>query len=99
MTNIIETALDYYGDEKTAYFSSSENKWIKKVMELKEKYPEEVKIKIYPEDNDGCLCAVFPKTWFRISPPKKMELTEEDRLARRGRAKAARDARANKRGA
>lgn len=99
MTDITETAFDYYGDEKTAHFSTSEKKWIKKVYELCEKFPGDVIIKVRPEDNDGCLCATMPKAWFKIAPPRKISLTEEDRAKRSARALAAREARAKKRGA
>ena len=99
MTNVIETAFDYYGNEKNAYFSTSENKWIKRIYELKKQYPEQVNIKIYPEDNDGCLCATLPKTWLKLNPPRKMELSDEDREQRRARVLVARESRAKKRGA
>ena len=99
MTDVTETAFDYYGDEKTAYFSTSEKKWIKKIYELHAKYPGEVIITHSPEENDGCLCAKMPKVWFKITPPKKINLTEEDRAKRSARAMAAREARAKKRGA
>lgn len=99
MTNFTETAFDYYSDEKYATFTSGEKKWIKRVYELKEKYPADVEINYAPEDNDGCLIARLPKAWFKISPPRKMELSEEDRAKRSARAFAAREARARKRGA
>ena len=99
MTDITETAFDYYGDEKTAYFSTSEKKWVKRILELKEKFPNDVTIKQTPEENDGCLCAVLPKGWFKIAPPKKINLSEEYRAKRSARALAAREARAKKRGA
>ena len=59
----------------------------------------DVTIKQTPEENDGCLCAVLPKGWFKIAPPKKINLSEEDRAKRSARALAAREARAKKRGA
>lgn len=99
MNDIVETAFEYYGDENTGLFSTSEKKWIKKVYDLKKKFPNDIYIQIKPEDNFGCMVAILPKSWFKISPPRKMELSDEDRAKRSARALAAREARARKRGA
>ena len=86
----IETAINYLGDNETAYFSSNEKKWVKRIFELKEKYDQEVTIRVMPKDNDGCICACVPKSWFKISPPRKIELSDEERQRRTERARMAR---------
>ena len=59
---------------------------------LAEEYPEQVKITVYPEDNDGCINAWIPAKWIRVKPPIKRNLTDEQRMAMSERLKKARDA-------
>lgn len=79
-------------DEGRAWFSSDERKWKKRIMKLAEEYPEQVKITVYPEDNDGCINAWIPAKWIRVKPPVKRNLTEEQRMAMSERLKKAREA-------
>jgi hypothetical protein len=74
----MDTSLSYT-DRDFAYFSSDEPKWIRKIRVLKQEYPDSVSIEYEPETNDGCICAKVPVSWFRINPPKKRNLTEEQR--------------------
>jgi len=64
------------------WFSTDERKWITRIRKLKEAHPDEVIIHNKPETNDGCLVCTFPSDWLKITPPKKMNLTEEQRLQR-----------------
>ena len=82
MADLRETALDYIDSDKHATFSSSETKWINKIAKLHEQYPNEVEIVCEAADNYGMVVAHIPKSWFKISPPKKVNLTEEQRAAR-----------------
>lgn len=89
----METAMGYLTeDEGRAWFSSDEKKWKKRIMKLAEEYPEQVKITVYPEDNDGCINAWIPAKWIRVKPPVKRNLTEEQRMAMSERLKKAREA-------
>lgn len=81
MTDFKETAIGYLDVDKHATFSSSERKWINKILKYAEDHPKEVHIKCYPEDNFGELVADIPKSWLKISPPRKREMTEEQREA------------------
>lgn len=74
----METCFNYT-EKEHGYFSSDERKFISKVRKLKEKYPEQVRIISDPEDNDGCIYCELPTEWLRIQPPKKMNLTDEQR--------------------
>lgn len=88
----METAMGYLTeDEGRAWFSSDERKWKKRIMKLAEEYPEQVKITVYPEDNDGCINAWIPAKWIRVKPPVKRNLTEEQRMAMSERLKKARE--------
>lgn len=89
----METAMGYLTeDEGRAWFSSDEKKWKNRIMKLAEEYPEQVKITVYPEDNDGCINAWIPAKWIRVKPPIKRNLTDEQRMAMSERMKKAREA-------
>jgi hypothetical protein len=90
MADFNETACDYYSCDKHATFCSSETKWINKIRKLKEQYPDDVEITVQPEDNQGMILAHIPKSWFKISPPRKVNYTEEQRAAMAERMKNAR---------
>ena len=74
----METCFNYT-DRDRGYFSSDERRHINKVLKLKEKHPDDVRIIKMPEENDGCIYAELPSCWLKISPPVKRELTEEER--------------------
>lgn len=82
-----ETAFEWYSEDKTATFCSSEASQIRKVLRLKEEYPDEIEIERMPEDNQGYIYARVPKDWFmRWKPKKKVrEYTEEEISALRTR--------------
>lgn len=82
MAEFKETCVEYVDVDKHATFCSSERKWINKINRLKEKYPDEVTIVHDSEDNYGTLVAKIPKSWMKISPPKKMNLTDEQKAER-----------------
>lgn len=82
-----ETAINYTSDEPFAHFASDERKWVTRMLGLAAKYPEEVKILQMPETNGGYLLMDVPKSWFKIAPPIKRDLTEDQRTALSERAR------------
>lgn len=80
-----ETAFEYISCDNYGNFSTDEAKWIRKLTALAEQYPSEVQITHTPEENNGTLCAHLPKSWFKITPPRKMTLTDEQREAAKER--------------
>lgn len=88
-----ETAFDYLSCDTHATFFTTEAKWIRKIKSLQQSHPNE--ITIINESDDGILIHI-PKSWMKISPPRKMTLTDEQRLAAGERMK---NARKNKKGA
>lgn len=78
MNRDIETCINYCEVDK-AFVSSNERRWITKVLKLAQEHPDEVTILKKPEDNNGVIYARFPAKWARISPPKKMHMTDERR--------------------
>ena len=76
-----ETAVGYLNVDSYATFSSSEQKWINKILKLRESHPNEVQIEHLPESNNGMLVAHVPKSWLKVSPPRQREMTDEQREA------------------
>lgn len=76
--NFRETAIDYLTCDTYATFFSSENKWVKKVRKYAEQRPDSVRI---TQDNDWGLIAQIPKSWLKISPPRRLNVTDEQRVA------------------
>ena len=74
----METCFNYT-DKETAFFSSDEPKYIRKIHLLKEQHPDEVRIIAEPEENDGCIYCQMPSRWFMIRVPAKRVLTEEEK--------------------
>lgn len=81
ITDVKETAVGYLSSDSYAVFSSNEQKWINKIIKLRESHPSEVNIKYMPEDNNGMLLAHVPRSWVKISPPRQVNYTEEQRAA------------------
>ena len=93
MADFKETAVNYLSCDSYAIFSSSEDKWIRKINELAKDYPNEVTITHNPLDNHGMLVARVPKSWFKIKAPSKRNLTDEQRQAMSERLAEARSKR------
>lgn len=77
----METCIDYIDFDK-AIVSTDEAKWHRRLREYKEKYPDLVRIKAEPENNDGNMVAEVPVKWVKIKPPRACYLTDEERIAR-----------------
>jgi len=82
----METCINYCTTD-CAYVSSDERHWITRVHKLAEEYPEQVKIIAEPKQNDGCIYATVPVKWVRINPPKKCNLTDEQKAEMSARLK------------
>ena len=90
MADYKETAVGYLNCDSYATFSSSEDKWIRKIRELEYEHPNEVTIIHNPLDNNGMLVARIPKSWLKIKAPFKRNITEEQRAAMSERLAGAR---------
>ena len=87
-----ETSIEYISCESHATFFSSEAKWIRKIKSLQKGHPSDIQI---INESEGSIVAHIPKSWFKITPPRKMTLTEEQRAAAAERMS---NARKNKKG-
>jgi len=92
-----ETHAGYIRGDKTITFDTGELKWMRKIRKWKEEYPDDVIIKhenIDPDSDDGAIESMvveLPIKWMKVSPPKKMNLSEEQKQAARDRLQAARN--------
>lgn len=80
-----ETGWDHIYGNKFATFFTSEKKYLKQILSLKEQYPDEVEI--IAENEDGSICCHIPAEWLRIRPKKKTNLTPEQIAAASERLK------------
>lgn len=87
----METCINWVGDK--AYFSSDEYNWRQRILKLAESHPDDIQILKHPDENDGCLYAIIPKKWVKVTPPRTRELTEEQLAELRERMKKAQAAR------
>lgn len=87
MADLIETCVEYITVDSYATFCSGERKWINKILKLKAQYPNEVDIITPPEQNGGIILSHIPKSWLKVSPPRKVNMTEEQREAAAERMK------------
>lgn len=91
MSDLKETSVNYLNVDEHATFCSSEKKWINKILALREKHPDKVQIVHYPEDNGGMLYAHIPKRWIKVTPPRQVNYTEEQKAAMVERLAVARE--------
>lgn len=80
-----ENAIEFlYGDKQaTGTFCSP--KFVNRLKKLAENNPDECKI--VAENEDGSIVAHFPVKWVKVSPPRKRDMTEEEKDALRERFK------------
>ena len=91
MADFRETGICTTSEDAHAVISSSEAKWINKINKLREKYPDEVNVIYEPENNCGTIYAHVPKSWVKVSPPRQVNYTDEQRAALAERLAAARN--------
>ena len=82
----METVCEY--TDGTMYVSSDQQKWINRIRRLSEERPDDVSVIRWPDQNDGCIYCTVPAEWLKISPPKQVNMTDEQRQAASERMKA-----------
>ena len=93
MADIHETVFESVSTDNMATFFSSEYVWEQRALKLAEQYPDDVKLVAH--NVDGSVTIHLPKKWFKISPPRKINLTDEQKAAIGLRLKQARDNKSN----
>ena len=76
-----ETVFECAGESTVATITSNEQKWINKINKLASQRPGDVEIVCASEDNYGYILAHVPKTWMKLSPPRAVNYTDEQRAA------------------
>lgn len=85
----METACGYL-DDRVMWVSTDEQRWITHLMKLKDEHPDEVTIVCEPKRNSGCLYLKCPSEWLKIQPPRRLNLSDEERILRGQRLAAGR---------
>lgn len=93
MADFKETCVEYINADDMATFCSAERRWINKILKLQEAHPDDVEIVCMPEENQGNILAHIPKSWVKISPPRQVNYTDEQKAAMAERLAAAREKR------
>lgn len=75
-----ETAIYYSNGDTCAWMSTDERRWVNWARRMAESHPNEVIIK--SEDRDGTVVVGIPISWIKVSPPRKCNLTDEQRQER-----------------
>ena len=75
-----ENVIEFIRDAETATVTFCQGRYKTQIKKLAEKHPEECQI--IAENGDGSLCAHVPTSWIAVRPPKKLNLTEEERTLR-----------------
>lgn len=85
---IRETVFDILSDQDWIDFSSTDYVWCKRILALKNKHPDLIEIKTI--NKDGSVVAKIPLSFLKISPPRTLSMTDEQKEAQRERARAMR---------
>ena len=90
MADFKETVMGYTDQDDYASFCTAERKWVTKILKYKETHPDKVTIIKTPQENHGILLAHIPKNWFKMSPPRQVNYSEEYKSELAERLKAVR---------
>ena len=74
-----ENMIEFLRGQRTCTVSFTNQKHINKIKKLYEKYPE--KFERYKENPDGSVYARIPLKWIKVSVPRSVNMTEEQRQA------------------
>lgn len=77
-----ENSIEFLSGQRTVTFSFTARKWINKIKQYAQSHPDEVD---FAENEDGSICGHIPYKWFKISPPRQVNLTEEQKQERADR--------------
>ena len=85
----VDNCMEWITGQKRGAVTFSQRKWVAKLLQYAEKYPDD--IEIVAQNSDGSVFAHVPISWFKFSPPRKgREMSEEEKLEAARRMKEAR---------
>jgi len=76
LKEIRETSYFHTADGKNGEICTNESYMINRLLKYAESH-NDLKIIKMPEENYGVMIASAPKKWFKFSPPRKVEMTDE----------------------
>lgn len=88
-----ENAIEWLDSRDKATVTLHGGRLKNRALRLAEEYPEEVEIRREPDENGGFLVAKIPVKWVKITPPRRLELTDEQKEELRERLSVARASR------
>ena len=68
----------YVDPEEQFEFSTDNDYWINRIIEDAKKYPDEIKILLMPEQNNGLIKAIMKQKFMDIRPEQIETWLEED---------------------
>ena len=77
MYEVRETVIEHCDGDAHATVTAAERNMAYKIRVLAEKHPDDVHI--IAENHDGSLMAHVPFKWVKISPPRRSNLTDEQK--------------------
>lgn len=84
-----ETAIDHIKGDTHCSVSTGEQAVRNRLAKLAERYPDDVKL--VSNNADGSVYYHIPFKWVKLSPPRKVEMTDEKRVALANRMRAMRE--------
>lgn len=81
-----ENCLEFLTRQNTMTVTFCSHKWINKIKKYANSHPDDVKI--IATNADGSICAHVPTKWLKVSPPRKVNLTDEQLLERAERMRS-----------
>lgn len=89
-----ENAIEWLDSRDKATVTLHGGRLKNRVMKLAEDYPDEIEVRREPGENGGFLVAKIPVKWVKLTPPRRLELTDERKeelMARLGIVRASRN--------
>lgn len=83
-----ETVFEHLDGKDTWTVSTDERTWKNRLAKLAEQNPAEVEC--VAQNKDGSVMYHVPARWVKLSPPRKVNMTDEQRAALAERLKSAR---------
>ena len=77
MSKNTENAVEFLVGDSTCTVTFTNQKHVNRIKKLYAKDKES--FSYFVENADGSICAKIPLSWLRIMPPKKLDLSEDER--------------------
>lgn len=74
-----ENNVEFLTGQRKVTFTFTARKYINRIKKYKESHPDDVD---FVENSGGSICGHVPLKWLKISPPRKVELTDEQKAER-----------------